>query len=150
MNGTGNYIHKKKANVITVEMEEILWEKGLLGDCSPQVLSDTMVYLISLLFALRSGEEHRRLRHNPSQLQLVELLGGTPYLLYKEDMSKTNQAGLKQRKLIPEVVHHANDTNPAWCLVCLYKLYNTLCPPDRPDHAFYLAPFQHPKENWSL
>ena len=56
-NGTGNYIHKKKANVITVEMEEISWEKDLLGNCSPQVLSDTMVYLISLFFALRSGEE---------------------------------------------------------------------------------------------
>ena len=50
LNGTGNYIHKKKANVITVEMEEILWEKGLLRDCSPQVLSDTVVYLIGLFF----------------------------------------------------------------------------------------------------
>ena len=62
-------------------------------------------------------------------------------LLYKEDMSKTNQAGLKQRKLIPKEVI------PARCMVRLYKLYNTLCPPDRPDDAFYLAPFVHPKEN---
>ena len=63
-------------------------------------------------------------------------------------MSKTNQAGLKQRKLIrKEVVHHANDTNPVRCLVRLYKLYNTLCPPGFPDHAFYLAPLLRPKEN---
>lgn len=49
-NGTGNYIHKKKANGTTVEMEEILLENGLLGDCSPQTQWHT--------FAPRSGEEH--------------------------------------------------------------------------------------------
>ena len=44
-------------------MEDILWEKGLLEDHSPQspqVLSDAMVYLIGFCIALRSGEEHRR------------------------------------------------------------------------------------------
>ena len=148
LNGTGKYIHKKKASVITLEIEEILWEKGLLGDCSPQVLSDTMVYLIGLFFALRSCEEHRQLRHQPSQFQLEEPPRGTQYLLYKEDISKTNQSRLKQWKLIPkEVVQYANETNSARCLVRLYKLYNALCPPDRPDHAFYLAPLTRPKEN---
>ena len=53
-------MHKKKAEVITEEMEEILWQKGLLGDHSPHVLLNTMVYLIGFYFALRSGEEHRR------------------------------------------------------------------------------------------
>ena len=47
LNGTGKYIHKKKASIITVE---ILWEKGLLGDYSPQVLLNTMVYMIGLFF----------------------------------------------------------------------------------------------------
>ena len=87
-------------------MEDTLWKMGLLGDHSPQVLSDTMVYLNGLCFALRSVEEHRRLRFKPSQIQLVDPPGGTAYLLYMEDMSKTNQAGLH---LAPkEVVHHRN------------------------------------------
>ena len=71
LNDTGNYIDKKKASVITTEMEEELWRKGLLGDYSPQVLSDTLVYMIGFCFALRSGEEHRRLRHKPSQLRCL-------------------------------------------------------------------------------
>ena len=43
LNGTGKYIYKKRAEIITVEMEDILWERGLLGDHSPQVLVGTMV-----------------------------------------------------------------------------------------------------------
>ena len=61
LNATGKYVHKKKAEVIT---EEILWQKGLLGDHSPHVLLDTMVYLIGFYFA--RGEGHRRLRHEPT------------------------------------------------------------------------------------
>ena len=127
-------------------MEEILWDKGILGDHSPQVLIDAVVYSIGLFFALRSGEEHRRLRYQPAQIELVEPPNGKPFLRYKEDMSKSNQAGLKQGKLSPkEVIHCANDADSNRCLVRLYKLYNSLCPPDRPDNAFYLTPLNHRK-----
>ena len=86
LNGTGNYIHKKKANVIPVEMEEILWY--YLGIAR---LRFCLTQWYICFFALRSGEEHRRLCHNPSQLQLVEPPTGTPYFLYKEDMPKTTK-----------------------------------------------------------
>ena len=54
LNATGKFVHKKEASVITEEMENILWVKGLLGDHSPQVLSDTMVYLIGFALLLEA------------------------------------------------------------------------------------------------
>ena len=49
--------------------ERLLWEKGLLGDGTPQVLLNTMVYLCGIHFAPQSGEEHRSLQL--SQFELV-------------------------------------------------------------------------------
>ena len=121
-------------------MEESLWVKGFLGNDSPQVLSHTLVFMIRFCFALRPREEHRRLHHKPPQIQLVEILGLTSYLRYKEDISKTNQAGLCHCKVVPkEVIHYANTQNPKRCLICLYQKYNSLYPHDCSDNAFYLT-----------
>ena len=40
------------------------------------------------------------------------------------------------------VIHHANTADPSRCFVRLYRLYNKLCPPDRPNGSFYLAPLK--------
>ena len=79
---------QRKAEVINCEDEEAMWEKGILGDGNPQSLLNTMVYMNGLYFALRGGKEHRQLRHQPSQITLIEKPGEKPYLLYKE-VSKT-------------------------------------------------------------
>ena len=97
-----------------------------------------------LYFALRSGAEHRQLRHDPCQIELMEKHGERAYLVYKEDISKNHPGGLKGRKHKPTVVvHHANLDNPSRCFVRLFKKYCDLCPPDRPRNAFYLAPLRN-------
>ena len=93
------------------------------------------------------GYEHRRLRHSPAQIQLFEP-GERAYLVYREDVSKTNQGGLASRKRKPkEVYQYANLENPSRCFVRIYKLYNSKCPTDRPKNAFYLTPLGRPKES---
>ena len=76
----------RKAEPITFGEEEILWQKCILGDHTPQSLLNTIVYMNGLYFALRGGTEHRNLRHKPSQIQLVEKFGERPYLMYTEDV----------------------------------------------------------------
>jgi hypothetical protein len=138
---------KKQAEPLTLEEEELLWEKKLLGDHSPEALLNTMVFMSGLYFALRSGNEHRQLRHNPCQIQVIENPGERPHLRYTEDISKNHPGGLKGRKQKPKVViHHSNEENPNRCFVRLFKLYNSLCPAERPDNAFYLSPLTKPKE----
>ena len=42
-------------------------------------------------------------------------------------------------------IHHSNVDNPERCLVRLFTLYNSKCPRNRPDEAFYLRPLIKPK-----
>ena len=146
LKGSGKY-QRKKAEVISVQHEDLLWSMGLLGDNSPQVLLDTLVFYIGFYFAIRGGE-HRQLRFRPSQLELVEPTSGSSYLVFTEFVSKTNQGGLLHRKKQPKkVVHHANVEFPKRCLVRLFKLYNSKCPKDRPNDVFYLRPLKMPKSD---
>lgn len=139
---------KRQAEPLSLEEEELLWEKGLIGSTNPQALVDTMLFMNGLYFALRSGEEHRQLRFDPCQIELVEQPGQRSYLKYTEDISKNRPGGLKGRKTKPKVViHHANEENPERCFVQLFKMYNSLCPHDRPKDAFYLQPLKNMKPN---
>ena len=135
----------KKAVPLTIDEEELLWSKGLLGSGSPQILVDTMLVMNGLYFALRSGSEHRQLRADPCQITLHEPPSHRPYLEYIEDFSKNRSGGLKGRKLKPKIVqHHSNPDNPERCFVELFQLYRRMCPTNRPKNSFYLQPLEKP------
>ena len=139
---------RKQAEPICLEEEELLWEKKLLGDHSPDALLNTMVFMNGLYFALRSGGEHRQLCHNPCQIELCEPRNERSFLRYRGDISKNRPGGLKGRKIKPKVVvHYSNPENPQRCFVELFKRYNSLCPHDRPSNAFYLSPLTKPKQD---
>ena len=99
-----------------------------------------------MYFALRSVGDHCNLRHAPPQIELIEKPGERAYLKYTEDISKNHPRGLKGRKQNPKVVFHHETTNsPSCCFVCLFKLYQSNCPPNRPVGAFYLKPLKNPR-----
>ena len=52
LKATGNY-QRQKAEVVKPQHEDLLWEKGLLGDHNPNVLLDTVVCYIGVYFAIR-------------------------------------------------------------------------------------------------
>ena len=97
---------QRQAEPITEEEEDLLWEKGLLGDYNPQALLNTVIYMNGLFFALHSGNEQHSLRFSPSQIQVVMRDGERPYLLYTEDCSKNHPGGLKGRRIKCKVVKH--------------------------------------------
>ena len=103
----------------------------------------TIIFYNGLFFALKSGEEHR---FNPCQIQLVEISGQGSYLRYTENVSKNRPDGLQGRKVFTKDghIHHANRENLDRCFVRLFKLYQSLCPPDAPHHEFYLQPLKKP------
>ena len=82
LQSTGLGSKRKQAEPLTLAEEEQLWRKNILGDHGPQALLNSVIYMVGLYFAVRSGDEHRQLRYSPCQIQLIKKPGERPYLLY--------------------------------------------------------------------
>jgi hypothetical protein len=77
---------------------------------------------------------------------LFEPTNSKAYLVYHEDISKTNQGGLKHRKKSPkEVIQYANEDNVHLC-----RLHYSKCPFNRPDNAFYLPSREKPRQQYGI
>lgn len=142
----------KKAEMIDLEHEQMLWTKGLLGTDSPQKLLDTLIFYLGLHLSLRACGEHRALCFGAeSQLQLKKSRDGVEYLLYRENVSKNKNFGLKQCRMEPKEVNILPNThNSSRCVIRLYKAYLSHRPEtngESGDSAFYLTPLVCPKGN---
>ena len=144
----------KEAQAFSEDEENKLWNLGLLGDSSPRVLLDTMVFLIGKNFSLRSGKEHRNLKF--SQLTLEPANEKEPEkLIYVSFGEKNNLGGLKHRSFKQKrIEHYANNSTPDRCLVHLYKKYVCKCPESAmAKNVFYLTPrrgFKHSDDGKSI
>ena len=82
------------------EHEQILWEKGILEEDSPDKLRQTVFFLIGVRFGLRGLKE--QYEYPDSQINIVKI-DGKDALVYREFQSKTRQRGYKiGAKTLPE------------------------------------------------
>ena len=131
----------RQAVVVSEEIENFLWDKSVLGNSNPEVLLRTTFYLIGLNFGMRAGDEHRKL--SSTNFSFHTDSEGREYLLYSEGVSKTNQGGLKHRKLTPRSSRaYANVECPERCVVRIVDTYMKRCPKDSLLNAFYPKPLQ--------
>ena len=142
---------RRQAEPITVESENLMWEKGILGDTNPKQLVNTLVYMFGVHSALRAGAEHRALRVGPKSQIVQEFDGqlGLKFLRYTEDFSKNRQGGLDHRKITRKIVRaYENCDDPKRCLVKLYEKYLSSRPVDvRCPIDMYLRPLAKPNGN---
>ena len=68
LSNEGMQLASKKADTLNISDENNLWSSKALGDYNAKVLVRTVHYLNGTNFALRGGQEHRRLRYRPAQI----------------------------------------------------------------------------------
>ena len=139
---------KRQAGIISYEHEESLWQKGVLGEDTPDRLRNTVLFLLGINVCLRAIEEHYYLHHDTevsnSQLSFVNNPKGIGCILYEEDsVTKTHDGGLHDMCHDRKTVWiYPNLGNPSRCLVRLIKKYLSLCPPVAKKENFYLQSLQ--------
>ena len=133
----------RKAEVLIVMEEDILWSSGLLGCENPEMLLNTVVFVIGEGFALRAGKEHHKLRSPPfqSQFSFHHDQNDVLYIRYTEDIGlKTNKGSFKHRKVEPKQVDLYSTENLQRCPIAIINYFLSKLPEGRQCKAFYLQP----------
>ena len=146
---------KKQAALISYEYEECMWNRGVLGEDTPDKLRSTLLFLLGINLALRAVDEHYQLRrampNKPSQLAVECNSQGTKCVVYREDTcTKTNDGGLLQMRKERKIVWIYPSKNINRCPVRLFEKYLSLCPKGytkKPN--FYLQSLKcHTPKQW--
>ena len=133
----------KQAQVISMQVEEKLWNTNVLGENTPDKLHNTVLYLVGVNCALRAGDEHYNLHRQGGcttlqfSFELNEM--GLKCLVYTEDsVTKTNKGGLKDMKKDRKIVWVKPNSDWRHCLVRLVEKYMSLLPKTGAKPNFYL------------
>ena len=125
---------KRQAEMIGSDVEEKLWQSGMLGEQNPNQLRATVLFLLGINVGLQVGDEHYDLRRDtpnlPSQLQFKSDSKGVRCLVYTEDTAtKANDGGLNSMHRERKVVWVYPSESPERCPVHIIDKYISLLPP---------------------
>ncbi|XP_061174899.1 uncharacterized protein KIAA1958 homolog [Saccostrea echinata] len=149
--GKGN--KPSKAEAISDEEINILYEKKILGNETPESLMYTLWFNNSIHFGLRGVTEHYNLRWGDIKLKVSS--DGTEYLEYNERQTKTRTGDniVDIRQVKPKMFSSGDIRDP----VQSYKLYSAKRPLgfSSDEDPFYLSkrtiPLDDPRSNkWYL
>ena len=123
---------KNQALIISYAMEELLWEKKILGEENPLHPLWTVVFLIGLVLMLRGKKEHCNLRRFgcDSQFEFSHNEDGVECIIFTEDaLQKNNQGGLNDDNAGEgKTVYIYANPNPQHDPIRLIKKYKSLLP----------------------
>ena len=130
-----------KARSLTTTEENELWEKKKLGKGSPQVLVQTVWWLLTQYFGLRGRQEHHSMTVEDFSFGLEE--NNTEYVEFIENPTKTRQSRLsaKPRSFLPKMFATGDDR----CPVAIFKEFLWRRPPEiRTTGSLYLSCVPNP------
>ena len=141
-------VNSCQADLITVAMENDLWECGYLGEDTPDKLRSTVYFILGINCYLRSVQDHYNLcrwcPNEDSQIKF-ETINGKRCFVYREDkVSKTHDGGLRDMKNDRKEVYVFPSDNPSRDPVHLVDKYLGLCPPQYKKPNFYLQSLRKP------
>ena len=108
-----------KAQSLTKEEEEILWENSQLGDKTPRSLINTVWWLLTMHFGLRGRQEHHDMKVEDFSFQKDD--GGVEFVTFSEGLTKTRGGGLRVKPRLATPKMFA--TGKKRCPVALLKKY---------------------------
>ena len=133
-----------RAEPLSEDEIESLWDNNQLGTATPNSILNTMWLYTGMGFGLRGSDEHRKMCWGDVKLKIDG--DGTEYLEFMERQTKTRQGDNSDiRAVTPKLWE--NTENKDRCPIQVYKFYKEKRPSDysKPDHPFYIAA----STNWS-
>ena len=141
---SGRGKRKNKADPLTPEEEELLWETSALGSATGESLNHSLFYTLSQHFGTRGVQEHLQMRLEDFRFVRKAGTAEVEYVEWTEGLTKTRQGGLvkQSRRVTQRVFPSGNDRCSVRMLELLISKRPAQCCTSGP---LYLRPLKNPR-----